>query len=247
MYLYVYDEIVQDRRFEKEMHLIENRLTDLGIVGKIARLGLFKRADELIRDEVRRGVTTVVVVGNDDTIRQVLDVAADEHVTFGVIPLGPNNRIAKLLGVPEGVAACDVLSARIVETIDVGVLNGKRFVCGVSVPSTGTEITCEGRYRVTTDGRGSIEVKNLCVADSDVADVADPRDGMLETVIRVPRRNWLFRTRWGQTTLPLRSLAIRSDRPVSLVADGREVQGTRFEISVEPMALKVITGKARQF
>jgi diacylglycerol kinase family enzyme len=247
MYFYVYAPFAQDHRFEKEMLKIENRLTDLGILGTIARLGLFKRADELIRDEVRRGAHTVVAVGNDETIEQILDVAADEHVAFGIIPLGGKNHIAKLLGIPDGVAACDVLSARIIETIDVGVLNGKRFICGVSVPSAGTELTCDGTFRIETQGRGSIEVKNLSVSASAATTVADPRDGRLETVIRVPRRTGLFRRVCGVTTLPLRSLAIHGKRPVSLRADGHEVRGTHFDISIEPMALRVITGKSRMF
>ncbi|EKD32917.1 MAG: hypothetical protein ACD_76C00116G0003, partial [uncultured bacterium] len=48
MYYYVYDDFVQDKRFEKDLQKIENRLTDLGISGKIARLALFKHADELV-------------------------------------------------------------------------------------------------------------------------------------------------------------------------------------------------------
>ncbi len=249
MYLYVYAEFTQDRRFEKEILQIENRLTDLGIVGKIARLGLFKHADELIRDEVRRGVSTVVVVGNDDTVRQVLDVAADLRITFGLIPLGPNNRIARLLGIPDGLPSCDVLSARIVESIDVGVLNGKRFICGVSIAGVDAEITCEGRYRVTPQGRGTIEIKNLALGEvHDASQVADPRDGRLETVICVAhRRGWFSRTRLGRTMLPLQNLAIRSEEPLSGHADGAAFSGTCFDISVEPMALRVITGKARMF
>ena len=44
MYCYVYDEALQDRRFERELAYIETRLTDLGIAGKIARLALFRDA-----------------------------------------------------------------------------------------------------------------------------------------------------------------------------------------------------------
>ncbi len=244
-YVYVYDEFIQDRRYEKEVLKIENRLTDLGLAGKIARIGLFKRADDLIREEVQRGLKTVVVVGNDATVRKVLDVVADEGVVFGIIPLGPDNTLAQLLGIPEGVAACDVLSARIVETIDCGVVNGKRFVSGLSIATADAEITCEGHYRVTPQGKGSIDVMNLSSAS-----LTDPRDGRLETVIRSTHRTgrWLFgRERQGQTTLPLRSLAIRSVHALVALADGVALESNRFDISVEPMALRVITGKARQF
>lgn len=243
-YLYVYDEFIQDRRYEKEVLKIENRLTDLGLAGKIARIGLFKRADELIREEVQRGLKTVVVVGNDATIRKVLDVVADEGVAFGIIPLGPENSLAQLLGIPEGVAACDVLSARIVETIDCGIVNGKRFVSGFSIENTDAEITCEGNYRVTPQEKGSIDVVNLSAVS-----MSDPRDGRLDAVIRVMHRSggWMSRRRLGETSLPLRSLAIRSVQPLTAHADGVAFESNRFDISVEPLALRVITGKGRQF
>ncbi len=72
MYLYIYDEDVQDKRFEREMAALENRLTDLGISGKVIRMALFRHAAENIRDEARRGATTVVVVGKDQTLTRVL-------------------------------------------------------------------------------------------------------------------------------------------------------------------------------
>ena len=68
-YYYVYDEFVQDPKFERDLAQIETRLTDLGISGKIARLALFRDPTELIRDEVRKGAKTIVAVGNDVTFR----------------------------------------------------------------------------------------------------------------------------------------------------------------------------------
>ena len=52
MYFYIYDEFVQNKRFEKELLQIENRLTDLGIAGKVARLALFRDVEETVRDEL---------------------------------------------------------------------------------------------------------------------------------------------------------------------------------------------------
>ncbi len=122
MYYYVYDEFVQDQKYERELAQIESRLTDLGISGKIARLALFRDPEEMIRDEVRKGVKTVIAVGNDVTLRKVIDAVSSLGATLGVIPIGKeSNSIAGILGVPSGVAACDTISARIVEEIDLSV------------------------------------------------------------------------------------------------------------------------------
>jgi len=251
VYCYVYDEFVQDKRFEKELQLIENRLTDLGIAGKVIRLALFRHAEEMIRDEVERGVSTVVAVGNDETVRKVIDVVADSGVVFGIIPLGSPNGVAQLIGVPEGLAACDVLSGRIVETIDVGTINGSRFITGISVPKFRAEITCEGKYRMFTTSAGALEILNLSNNDVRAGEGgADPRDGQLDTVIRVGVKKgfWPFRrTRVGQSYLSMNSLAIRSESPIAVYADGVEMTGTRFDIGIEPGRFKVITGKDRKF
>lgn len=245
MYCYLYDEYIQqNKRYERELLKIENRLTDLGIAGKISRLALFRNAEEMIRDEIQRGVQTVVVLGNDETVRKVIDVVADCEVVLGIIPIGPGNELARMMGIPEGVAACDILSARRIETIDVGTVNGRRFVTGLSVPDFHAELTCEDRFRITsTSRRAALTIRNL-------ADLADPCDGKFEAVIRAA-----VKTGWGifgsktfkESVFPMKSLAIRSDNPISLFVDGEEMTSTRFDIGIEPMFLRVITGKARVF
>lgn len=251
MYYYIYDEFVQDKKYEREVLKIENRLTDLGIYGKVARLALFKHADELVRDEVKRGVKTVVVIGNDRTLSKVLDVVAELGVTVGIIPLGTENHVADLLGIPEGIAACDVLSTRIIETVDVGTLNGKRFLTSVMIPKTTAEITCEGNYSIRPTIPGSIEICNMGFDGRSSESVrSNPKDGVLDTVIKVMTNRggkFIKKMKMGKTTLALKSLAIRSIKPIKVYADGAEIEGTDFTIGLEPLNLKVITGKTRQF
>lgn len=245
MYCYLYDEYIQEnKRYERELLKIENRLTDLGIAGKISRLALFRNAEEMIRDEIERGVTTVVVLGNDETVRKVISVVAESDVVLGLIPIGPKNELARMMGIPEGVAACDVLSARRIETIDVGTVNGRKFVTGLTIPNFRAELNCEGRFRITPTARhADLEIRNL-------AGITNPRDGMFEAIIRAAVKTgwWIFgRECLKESVLPMKSLAIRSEKPISLFVDGEEMTATRFDIGIEPLMLKVITGKARVF
>lgn len=243
MYCYLYDEFLQEnKRFEREILRIENRLTDLGIAGKISRLALFRRADEMIRDEIRRGVSTIVVVGNDTTVRKVIDVVADNDVVLGIIPIGPNNTLAQMMGIPEGLPACDILSARRVEKIDLGTVNGRRFITCLSMPNFHAEITCEDKFRVMAVARqAELEIRNL-------ADVTNPKDGQFEAVIRAAVKKGIFgKKQLKESVLPLSSMAIRSEKPISLFVDGEEITSTRFDIGIEPMTLKVIIGKDRVF
>lgn len=248
MYCYIYDELTQDKRFEKELALIENRLTDLGIAGKIVRMALFRNVQEMVRDEIRRGTKNLIAVGNDETVHKVVDVISGTDVVLGIIPLGEPNGLARLLGVPGGVAACDVLSARIVEMIDAGIVNGKRFLTSVSVPNFRSELTCDGAYRVVPDTAGHLEVRNLAGDATKHERVSDPTDGRLETIIRVGvKRGWLGRRRVCESVLPLTQLAIRSEKPIAILADGEEMTGTRFDIGIEPSVIRVISGRKRKF
>lgn len=245
MYCYLYDEFIQEnKRYERELLQIENRLTDLGIAGKISRLALFRNAEEMIRDEIDRGVQTVVVLGNDDTVRTLLDVLSESDVVLGIIPIGPKNDLARLFGVPAGIAACDVLSARRIEQIDVGTINGRKFITGVHVPNFRAELMCnDGKYRILPTSQADLKIKNL-------ADMNDPCDGVLEAVIHATvRRGWgpFSKQQETDSILPFQCLAIRSDKPIAAYADGQEMQGTRFDIGIEPLTLRVIMGKERVF
>jgi hypothetical protein len=248
MYCYIYDEFTQDKRFEKELLNIENRLTDLGIAGKIVRMALFRDIREMVRDEVRRGTTCVVAVGNDETVHKVIDALSGLDVVLGVIPLGGSNGLARMLGVPDRVAACDVLSARIVEKIDVGVVNGKRFLTSLSILNFRSELTCDGAYRLTPDTEGTLEIRNLAGDATKNERVSDPTDGRLETVIRVGvRHGWLGRRKMCESVLPLSQVAIRSEKPIALLADGEEMVGTRFDVGIESGVIRVISGRGRKF
>ena len=94
------------------MKAVETRLTDFGIAGKIIRLQPFTNAEAVVEDELKRGATTVVIVGNDETFGHVLSRAATCDILFGFIPVGEANSIAKVLGIPVGMEGCEVLSRR---------------------------------------------------------------------------------------------------------------------------------------
>src|SRR5579859_2901734 len=115
-YAFVYDGSSNDRRHERAIGEIEAKLTLLGIQGHEARLAQFRSAKDLIGSMVNKGVTTVVVIGNDQSLDKVLWFLPDFNVTLGYLPIAEPSRIAELLGIPTGVAACDVLAARLIET-----------------------------------------------------------------------------------------------------------------------------------
>jgi YegS/Rv2252/BmrU family lipid kinase len=72
----------------------------------------------------------VVVMSGDGLIGQVGGVLANTGATFGILPGGRGNDLARVLGIPSDIeAAVGVLVSSAVREIDVGEVNGERFLC----------------------------------------------------------------------------------------------------------------------
>lgn len=248
VYYYIYDEFTQEKKYQKELAAIERRLTDLELGGKISRLALFRSPEDLIRDELKRGVSTVVVVGNDATVFKVLDVVTEYDVTLGVIPVGEKNSIATALGVPDGELACDTLSARIVENLDTGFINGKRFLTRAVIENFSGEISC-GTFAVFPAPEGKLEVRNLFVGAE--GEPVMPKDGFLHLTLSTqgPSSSWSIfgRNKKHVSHIPLQTFTITTPSVVSMQIDDDILEDKRFTIGVDPHTLKVITGRDRLF
>jgi YegS/Rv2252/BmrU family lipid kinase len=80
------------------------------------------------RDAATRGEIPVVMSG-DGLIGQVAGELAGGSVPLGVIPGGRGNDFARVLGIPLDVAgAVDLLAVGATRAVDVGEVNGRRFV-----------------------------------------------------------------------------------------------------------------------
>ncbi len=251
MYHYVYESFLTDPKFAKQLSAIENRLTDLGIYGSVHRLALFKTMKGTIQDAVRRGAKTLVVVGDDGSVARAIDAIAEfPGVTFGIIPVGDKNSIAKLLGLDDAMAACDVLSARLVEELDLGKVNSHYFLTSLRIPGA-VSAECDGRYTVSPVDGGEICISNFSLeADGP----GDPRDGRLETMVKTAARGFfksIFSPAYagaGLSVFPTEKVVVRSAGNVQMnaTADGQPYQDAEFRIEIMPRQLKVIVGKGRQ-
>ena len=250
MYQYIYDNFLLDKRYAKPLAEIENRLTDLGIHGRIDRMHPLKSLRESIEDGVKKGARTIVAVGGDDTFKKILDVLPGKNVVMGYVPLVGPSPIAELLGIPEGVLACDLLSARLTNTLDIGRVNGQYFLTAVSFPAEHVQIECEGRYRVELVHGGRVSVCNTATVDagSSVNHIGNPFDGYLDAVFLSGSGRMFSRGgHAGKSVLLLRKIVARAREPFTLFADGRALQQQTAEIDVAAERIRMIIGKGRAF
>ncbi len=271
MYQYIYDSFLLDNEYSKIVMLIENRLTDLGLNGRREKLNLFKDPRELIIEGItattvftpflipsmiKKGVKTVVAVGNDITLNRVINAMGDLDVTLGFIPIGPQNRIAKILGIEEGILACDCLSNRLVQKIDLGKINEHYFLSHIQTSSL-VDLKCGNKYRVSSTRTNQIEILNLPTFDA----TADPQDGYLEAHFRPIKNNFFKKAARGKLSFwkksaerenqrsffSFKKIFLESKKETPILVDGLKVVHTPAEIQILPQKLKIIVGKKRFF
>ena len=257
MYYYIYDALLNDKKYTASVHKIENRLMQLGISGRIEKLTILKNLKEIVEDAVKKGAETIVAVGSDDIVSRIVSVLPSFNVTFGIIPIGPNNKIAKMFGIPEGDPACDVLSARITEKIDLGKANQAYFITSLEIPQSKDVIVDCGDYNISArSNNSSINIYNINTdqKSSGYGDYSSsPKDGWLEAVFVSPKQNWslinIFKKEYSSNSIfPFKKLKIKcSAESLPVIADGQITFKTPVTVEVAPKKLKVIVGKNRMF
>lgn len=249
MYFYLYDTVTRDRKFAREIARIEQRLQTLGIGGRSEKLTVLKSMKDAVDGALKRGVDSVIVIGNDGSFSKVIAHAADRDILLGYIPVGSGSRLASLLGIPGGANACDILSGRIVERLDVGKANATFFLSFLELEqSKDLVLEFDQSFRAEgLDGAHRITLYNI-------SKYGKPTDGMLEACIapavesgsrRMFQRG---RTGGGASVIPFRSLRVKSaGASVTARADGQTVVKTPLTVAVAPKKLRVIVGKNRAF
>ena len=233
---------------------METRLTDFGIAGKILRLQKFTNAESIVKEEIERGATTIVIVGNDETFGRVLSRAATSNTLFGFLPIGPDNSIADVLGIPVGEESCYILSKRRKVSLDVGWFNNRYFVSQLHIPLGDIRVEYDDKFAVMSINGGlELVVCNLQPftwkqkGKNDF--VVHPQDGKLEAFLRpVLKRSILGKPIFEEPSIfPFEEMVVTSDKPFLVEADGKKSKETKITIRLAKKRIQMIVGKERQF
>lgn len=256
MYVYLYDNFLRDKKYDTIIKSLEVRLTDYGIAGKILRLTNYTDAKQIVEDEIKRGAKTVVIVGDDHTFGHVLSRAATCDCVFGFLPIGSlaNNTISKVLGIPIGTDAADVLSRRRREKLDIGWMNNRYFVSQLHVLPARIRVVYDEKFSVTSDGLAEMVVCNLQPfywrrdkQDQD-QQIVHPQDGKLEAFLRpLTKQRW-----WGYkyeepSVFPFEEMEIIGAEPFTVEADGKSSKEIKVKIKLAHGKIDMIVGRERKF
>jgi len=244
MHVYIYDDYLNKGRFNRAVNRMEIRLTDLGLNGKIIRLSGIKNIKGTIQNEIRLGAKTIVAVGNNQTINKIIGaiIEADVYLDFqkntllGIVPIGDDNSIAASFGIQNEEEACNILLARRIEKIDLGLAGGYYFLNEARIQSLGTKLIFNDYY-IEAQERGEIKIINLLSQRINKIN-SNPHDGLLDIFIKTKKSD--------ETLLRVKNFSVISEKNFLILDNVVEVK-TPIEIKVVGSRINVIVGKNRSF
>jgi diacylglycerol kinase family enzyme len=112
MYYYIVNPAAGHGRIKNLQDKLRSKLDELGIRGEWAKTTGPGEATKMTKAAVAAGNTTIVAVGGDDTVNEVINGVDHDNVAVGIIPIGTTNRVATQLGIITWPQACEALAAR---------------------------------------------------------------------------------------------------------------------------------------
>jgi len=245
MYLYIYDSCLKDKKYENLLTKIEARIIDLDMRGEVLKMNLLKNISQFLKDGIKKGAHTVIVIGDDKTFSTVLESAMLENIVMGYIPIDKKSKFSQIFGIPYGDLACTIIGGGIVEKIDIGKINNKFFLGSVVVENShNTELKIDNfKIRV---GRGNkIIIKNIDFEEENL-NTSNPTDGLFE--IFVEKVGGFMSKNSKHTLIKTNDILVTSkDSSVPLVFDGVQTINTPAQISIAKEKLNIIVGSNRKF
>ncbi len=249
MNVFIYDSFLNQKKYDRLLARLETRITDLGLNGKIARLSLMRNIKEIVDHELKRGAKTIIAVGNNGTVNQIVNSLVGSPVPLGIIPIEEtNNDIANSLGINSVDQACDILSARLLARLDLGLANQTYFLGHAVIENQGTKIDLGKNFTVETSEKGLIKVYNLADPERKLLPRVSfsPEDGILELVIKTQGNKKIFSKPDSQSVFKINKITITNPR-ACVILDGSLPLATPVKITAARQSLNVIVGKGRNF
>ena len=242
-YLYIYDQSLGHPREHKLLSKLEAHILELGIKGRIVRLSPLKNLREVVDDAIRQGVQTIVAVGDDATLNQVVTAVVPGRLIVGFIPISTKSNFARIFGLPPLEGAADVVSARIIKTVDLGRANHSLFIDCAEIESPQNTTIGFSQFSIDCVPGASAVIANIGFIWPKSGDSTfDPTDAKLDLLVVNSKGREIA------THLPLTAATIRDRGNSSSVRlDGQFIVKTPVQIDVVPRALKIIVGSDRIF
>lgn len=243
MHVYIYDAALASQKFHQLLASLETRLTDLGLSGKIVRLNPMHNLRKALQDEAKAD-RTLIFVGSDKLFTEGLSALNGKEVTIGYLPVFPKQPIAASLGIPCNNEACDVLAARRLERLDVGLANDHAFIGELEIESNHCLVDINNEIHIEVPTLSLLRIINLPLNTSAISDIS-PQDGLLDLSITTKEKNGLFKSSMGLSQFRSVRFTLNSDS--FAVLDKQISIQCPIELTLASRPVNIIVGKDRKF
>ena len=235
MYAYIYDEFTNQSKYNKILYKIEKRLTDLGINGKTVKLGVSKKIETAVLDQIRGGAKTIIAIGNNQTILKILNIIAKSDnycdLILGIIPIDDkNNYIASIMGIKNIEDACNILLARRLEKFKLAMINKDYFLFKLEIKNPNSILEINKSYAIKNSEQAEIKITNIPY------NLKESSGEKLKLSIK---------TKTNTSFFPLEELLIVNDN-ADTIADDSLLIKTPARIKTCEKEIRIIVGKNRK-
>lgn len=250
MNVYIYDDFLNKSKYSKTINKVEIRLTDLGLNGKIIRLGSIKNSKDIIQNEIKSGVRNITAVGNNQTVNKVIGAIIDndfydflkDEIIFSIIPIGSDsNSIASSLGIKDGENACNIILARRIEKISIGEINNGEsyFINKVEIPANKASITVDNSYSIEPLEKDLIKIINLATEDEiKLKQDINPNDDLLDIIVGRKTKN--------MSSIKAKLIDIQEYQAPAFADETVEIKDLK-QLKISKKKIRMIVGKERSF
>jgi len=238
MNIFLYDESTD--KYKKKIKKTEEELNRLNLQGKIIYLKNVKNLKETLLEEVNNGAKTIISVGNNLTINNVINVLANisENIPVSLIPIGPNNSIAESMGIFSEKDACFILSSRRIENIMLAKANNKFFIENAFIKNEGSRIYINNSFKISTEKNGNVFFLNISPKKYLRKELVNPKDNLINLYIKTGLKN--------ETHISGENIEIKNEKE-DILLDNSIKEKTPTIISISNKSIPFIVGKERFF
>src|SRR3990167_7744253 len=124
MYYYIVDpEQLTQKEFERVQSILYSSLSEFRISGEVVRATGVRTINQLVENAFAHEAKTIVAVGNDETLHDIINALRGREIVIGFIPI-TKSRLAEFFGIRDILQAVKTLAFRRIELLDLGSVSG---------------------------------------------------------------------------------------------------------------------------
>jgi len=264
MHYYIVDpQKLNQREFERVQNKLYSSLSSYRVSGEVVRATGLRTINQLVENAISHETKTIVAVGSDETLNDVINAIKGREVVCGYIPL-VDSEIANILGMGSIENSAKTIGLRRVEEMDLGKVNDNYFLSklsfGLGPENLGLKSlfnlqNFEVKFSADDQFKASVSAVGGTIVNVDT----DPTDGIAD-VFLLPKLSKLQTLRYrtqilkqefekipGSSRVHINKLQILSPEGLPLYCGNKIIARTPATIEIVPQAIKMIVGKERKF